>query len=363
MAKLAEIFKTFGQEYMQMFPNLPREHRKVIKAIQGCRSGELGVAIYQCQNCGEFHTVNRSCGNRHCPLCQYQKSQIWLEKQKARQLPGPYFMITFTLPEELREFIRGHQDIGYSALFKASSQALKILAKDQKFIGTDLPGFTGVLHTWGRQLTFHPHIHYIVPGGGLSSDKSEWLPSSPGFYVPVKALSRIFKAKFKEEMEKANLLDSIDPLVWRMDWNVNSQAIGESKACLTYLTPYIFKVAIGESKIVSVKDRIVTFKYQKHGSRRYRTMSLDVIEFIRRFLQHVLPSGFMKVRHFGFMSLNCKIPIEDIQAMVQNHLDTDISLCKENQQNEPKAYCPCCGGILIYLTSIIPISKPYMDSS
>ena len=234
MAKLAEIFKTFGQEYMQLFPNLPREHRKVIKAIQACRSGELGVAIYQCQNCGAFHTVNRSCGNRHCPLCQYQKSQIWLEKQKAHQLPGPYFMITFTVPEELRMFIRSHQELGYSALFKASSQALKILAKDQKFIGTDQPGFTGVLHTWGRQLTFHPHIHYIVPGGGLSSDKSGWLPSSPGFYVPVKALSRIFKAKLKKEMEKAKLLDSIDPLVWKVALNVNSLAIGESKASLTY---------------------------------------------------------------------------------------------------------------------------------
>jgi hypothetical protein len=239
-------------------------------------------------------------------------------------------MITFTLPEELREFIRTHQHIVYSALFAASSQALKILAKDQKFVGTDMSGFTGVLHTWGRQLTFHPHIHYIVPGGGLSSDKSGWLPSSPGFYVPVKALSRIFKAKLKKEMEKAKLLDSIDPLVWKVAWNVNSQAIGESKASLTYLTPYVFKVAIGERRIVSVKDRIVTFKYQKHGSRRYRTMSLDVMEFIRRFLQHVLPNGFMKVRHFGFMSPNCKIPIEDIQAMVRDNLDTDISPYKEN---------------------------------
>lgn len=207
--------------------------------------------------------------------------------------------------------------------------------------------------------------HYIVPGGGLSPDKSKWLSSSKGFYVPVKALSRIFKAKFKEEMKKAQLLDCIDPVVWGLDWNVNSQATGESKASLTYLAPYVFKVAIGENRIVSVKDRMVTFKYKKQGSRRYRAQSLNVIEFMRRFLQHVLPSGFMKVRHFGFLHPNCKISIDDIRTMVLEQLETKPRSDPEDdkEQNVPKAYCPHCGGILIYVNSVIPIYTSNMDSS
>jgi hypothetical protein len=168
MSKLKGIFENFGKEYIQTYPNLPKNHQKVIQAIIDCRSGNLGKTIYQCQGCGKVHVVNQSCGNRHCPMCQHQKSQNWLHKQQERMLPGPYFMITFTVPEELRPFLRSHQSAGYSVLFKASSEAIKRLARNRKFIGTDLPGFTGILHTWGRQLNYHPHIHYVVPGGGLS---------------------------------------------------------------------------------------------------------------------------------------------------------------------------------------------------
>ena len=152
------------------------------------------------------HLIDRSCGNRHCPQCQYHKSRQWLEAQLDRRLPGNHFLLTFTVPEQLRPFCRSHQEAAYGALFAASAGAIKKMAKDPRFIGADLPGFTAVLHTWGRQIQFHPHIHYIVPGGGLSKDRSEWLASRADFYLPVKALSPIFRAKFKEQMNKAGLL-------------------------------------------------------------------------------------------------------------------------------------------------------------
>ena len=211
MKAIAEIFQTYGPEYLKHYPNLPQAHKKVIDAITNCRSGQYGVSLYQCQSCRKTDLVNRSCGNRHCPNCQHHKTQKWLAKQLDRHLPGPHFMITFTVPENLRDFIRSHQRVSYEAMFRASSQALKLLAKDERFIGTNLPGFSAVLHTWGRQLHFHPHIHCLVPGGGLSKDRSGWLASRSDFYVPVRALCLIYHEKFKEQMKKAQLLPFIDP--------------------------------------------------------------------------------------------------------------------------------------------------------
>ena len=177
MTTIREIFTAFAPEYLERYLILPTSHRKVISAIQQCRSGHYGHSLSQCPSCGQQHRVNHSCGNRHCPQCQQHKTQQWLHHHLEHQLPGPHFLITFTVPETLRPFIRSHQRLAYHALFTASSEALKRLAKDARFIGTTLPGFTGVLHTWGRQLQYHPHIHYIVPGGGLSQERDAWLPS------------------------------------------------------------------------------------------------------------------------------------------------------------------------------------------
>lgn len=160
------------------------------------RTDHYGASIYQCTECGERHMVYRCCGNRHCPNCQHHKTRKWLQTQLDRQLPGHYFMITFTVPQNLRSFIRSNQRMGYSAMFAASSQTIKKLAADQKHIGADMPGFFGVLHTWGRQMPYHPHIHYIVPGGALSRTDGKWHCSRIDFFLPVKAMSKIFKAKF-----------------------------------------------------------------------------------------------------------------------------------------------------------------------
>jgi hypothetical protein len=259
MTTLRDIFNAFAHEYLERYPHLPLSHRKVIRAVQHCQSGHYGHSLSQCQSCGGQHRVNHSCGNRHCPQCQHHKTQQWLYHHLERPLPGPHFLITCTVPETLRPFIRSHQRLAYQALFKASSQALKRFAKDERFIGTDLPGFTGVLHTWGRQLQYHPHLHYIVPGGGLSKERSEWLPSRVNFFVPVKALSPIYRAIFKDHMRQAGLLEYIDPQVWNISWNVHSQATPHAHSAFTYLAPDVFRVAISNRRIVSRKDRTVTF--------------------------------------------------------------------------------------------------------
>jgi len=362
MTTLRDIFNAFAPAYLERYPNLPTAHRKVISAIQQCQSGHYGHSLYQCQRCGEHHRVNHSCGNRHCPQCQQHKTQQWLHHHLAKQLPGPHFLLTFTVPETLRPFIRSHQRLAYHALFQASSMAIKRLVKDPRFIGTDLPGFTGVLHTWGRQLQYHPHIHYIVPGGGLSADRSAWLPSSANFFVPVKALSSIYRAMWKEAIRTAGLLEHIDPQVWTVPWNVHSQAQPHGHSAFTYLAPYVFKVAISNHRLVSLTDRTVTFTYRKVGSARLRTTHLDGMEFLRRFLQHVLPDGFMKVRHFGFLHASCAIPLATIRLMImQGHP-------RNGQPTQPKppqplaARCPTCGAPMRVVMRVWTSPRAFVDT-
>jgi hypothetical protein len=247
-------------------------------------------------------------------------------------------------------------------MFHASSEALKRLATDERFIGTDLPGFTGVLHTWGTQLQYHPHIHYIVPGGGLSKDRTTWRPSRANFFVPVKALSPIYRAIFKEDMSQAGLLESIDPQVWNIPWNVHSQANPHSHTAFTYLAPYVFKVAISNSRIVCLKDRTVTFTYRKPGSARPRTTHLDAMEFIRRFLQHVLPDGFMKVRHFGFMNASSAIKPHTIRQMISLKIGATCQPAPP-QIDPPSTFsCPDCGGQLLVVTRVFPFQTAFFDT-
>jgi len=361
MGAITDIFRSFGPEYLDKYPEMPQQHRKVINAIINCRTGVYGAAIYRCKHCGQQHRIDRSCGNRHCPQCQYHKSRQWLRKQLDRQLPGQHFMLTFTIPKQLRPFCRSHQRAAYNAMFKTSAGAIKKLVKDPRFLGTHLPGFTGVLHTWGRMLPYHPHIHYIVPAGGLATDRKKWLPARNSFYLPVKALSKIFRAKFKSEMMALSLIDRINPDVWDVDWVVNCQAIGSPEASLKYLAPYVFRVAISDNRILAVENRQVTFCYRKSGSRRLRKTSLDVMEFISRFLQHVLPTGFMKVRHYGFMSATCTISCQELRNMVIACLKDLTLLFSDENPRQPVLIdsgpvCSHCGGRLVYLFSIIPLN-------
>src|SRR5512135_83055 len=320
MPTVADVLRRYGGQYLERFgATMPGEHKKVLHAITACRTGELGTVLYACQSCGEIHAIGRSCGNRHCPTCQHDKTKAWLEKQTDRLLPCPYFLVTFTLPAELRALARSHQRVIYAALFEASSEALRALAANPRFVGTDRLGFFGVLHTWGRTLEYHPHVHYVVPGGGLSADGSRWLPSRADFLVPAKALSIVFRAKFRDILRREGLLNLVAPAVWSRDWVVHSQATGDGRASLRYLAPYVFRVAIGDRRIVSCDDGKVTFAYRRVGSNRPRRMTLDAIEFLRRFLQHVLPAGFPNVRHYGFLSPSSATSIEAVRWLITLH--------------------------------------------
>ena len=356
MTSIREIFSTFGPEYLQRYgAAMPRTHRKVVDAIIACRTEACGIAYYQCDGCAEPSQFFRSCGNRHCPTCQHSKSQQWLQTQINRQLPGHHFLITFTLPEQLRRFVRQNQRAGYSALSKASSDAIKKLALDQKHIGGDLPGFFGVLHTWGRTLQYHPHIHYVVSGGAIRSCDGSWHPSRMDFFLPIQALSTIFRAKFRDLMKQAKLLDRIPPGVWQIAWNVNCQAVATSEATLKYLAPYVFKVAISNSRIVGLQDRTVLIRYRKPHSERSRVLRLDVMEFIRRFLQHVLPTGFMKIRYYGFMNPNCAVSLERIRGLIE--LSYGFALDMPVPEIEPprRSTCPTCGGLLQFRSTLPPL--------
>jgi hypothetical protein len=355
MGAIAEIFREHGPRYLETFgEKIPAQHRKVIEAIIACRTEACGITVYGCGQCEQATVVFRSCGNRHCPTCQNHKTRQWLEKQLDRELSGHHFMVTFTVPEQLRRFMRSHQRAGYNALFSTSSSALKKLAADDEFVGGDTPGFFGVLHTWGRQLDYHPHLHYIIPGGAFDKKSGHWHSSRPDLYVPVAALSKIFKAKFRDEMKKANLYNQINPIVWKLDWNVNCQAVGNSEGSLKYLAPYVFKVAITDSRIVKVENNRVIFRYKKQKSSCWRTTSLEVMEFIRRYLQHVLPTGFMKIRYYGFMGSGSSVTLDDIRAAIELSLDIFVAGRPARKQERTSAYCPHCGGKLEYWYSISP---------
>jgi hypothetical protein len=356
MGTIQQIFLSHGARYLARFAaRMPAEHQKVIEAIMGCRTPASGALLYGCESCAQAQLLPRCCGNRHCPSCQQSKAYAWLTRQLEQRLPTHHFMLTFTVPQQLRAFIRSHQRLAYAALFQSSAGAIKKLAPDPKYLAADTPGFFGVLHTWSRQLYFHPHIHYVVPGGALSSEDDRWHACSPGFYLPVHALSKIFRAKFRDAMGQAGVLAEIPAELWSLHWNVHCQALGSGQGALNYLARYVFKVAISDSRIVRFDDNQVVFRYRKPHSNRLRTMALPIFEFMRRFLQHVLPTGFMKVRYYGFVSPSFCMPLDEIKARVE--MAHGFALHDPHTGSEPPAppaplCCRLCGGRLRYQRAI-----------
>ena len=343
MTTIGAIFTAYAPQYLARFPHLPTAHRKTVSAVLPCQRGPDGHRLSQCQDCGGQHRVNHACGNRHCPQCQHHPTQQWLHRHLEKHLPGPHVLITCTVPETLRPLMRSHQPLAYAALLNASSHALKRLATDERCIGTHLPGCTGVLPPWGRQLQSHPHIHSLVPGGGLSNDRTAWLPSRDTFFVPVKALSPIYRAVFTQEMANAGLLGRIDPKVWNTAWHVHSQAHPNGATSFKYLAPSVFKVAISNSRLISLTERTVTFTYRTPGSARPRTTQLDAIACIRRVLQHVLPEGFMQVRHFGCMHANCAIPTDTLRRIILRQHPVALKAPEVEAPAPRVAACPPCG--------------------
>lgn len=357
MVELAEVFRRCGPQYRETFgDNMLPSHRQTMGAIERCRTAALGGHIYHCQECDETQYQYHSCRNRHCPKCQNDKAQQWLEKQQDILLPVPYFLLTCTLPGELRRLARSHQKLFYDLLFRTSAEAAQRLAGDPRFVGGQI-GMVGVLHTWGRILSYHPHIHYLVPAGGLGADGQTWLPARKNFLLPVKALSRIFRAKFRDALRKTNCFADVPAEVWRQEWIIHCQPVGSGLAALKYLAPYIFRVAISNSRILKLADGKVTFRYRTSDTGKLRVCILPAEEFIRRFLQHVLPKGFVKVRYYGFLSSGLRRRLATLRQRLRDLpadqlpssgvADTDTP--DQSPDVAPPGHsvlCPSCGQVM-----------------
>ena len=301
MLEVADIFRLHGPAYRQKFGDrmLP-SHRRAMQDIETCRTESLGGQLYFCKQCQAQRYSYHSCKNRHCPKCQNDQANDWLAAQHNLLLPTHHFLVTFTLPAELRPLARSHQKTIYNLLFRASSAALQQLAQVPRFVGARL-GMVGVLHTWTRQLLYHPHVHYIVTGGGLTDD-GRWRSSRKDFLVPVEALSPIFRAKFRDALKLTELFIQVPPRVWRKDWVVHSEPVGSGTQAFQYLAPYVFRVAISNNRLRSLQQGAVTFSYKESATDQLKLCTLSAEEFIRRFLQHVLPPRFIKVRYYGLLS-------------------------------------------------------------
>ena len=325
-------------------------HNRAMDDIVKCRTPALGGQVYQCPDCHEIDYSYHSCMNRHCPKCMNDQAEEWLQNQKKSLLPVLYFLVTFPLPAELRKPARSHQKLLYDIAFKASSQAMQKLARDPKYIGGDI-GSMGVLHTWKRDSNYHPHVHYLVPAGGISEDRTKWLPCKNHFFLPVKALSKIFRAKFRDALKQKDieLFNQVPARVWRKDWVVHCKPAGTGKQVLKYLAPYVFRVALSNRRLVKLENDQVTFRYKDSKTQKWRTMALPVFKFISRFLQHVLPRGFKKVRHYGFLSSKHKKTL----ALLKYILGTvEVDPDEESTQEQPEHICPKCGKEMVFVGTI-----------
>jgi len=352
MTELADVLAQHGPQYHAQFGDrmLP-SHRQAMQAIERCRTPALGGHIYTCEACGEIQYHYHSCRNRHCPKCQNDKAYRWLEKQHDLLLPVPYFLLTFTLPGDLRTIAYRHQQLVYDLLFRASAQAVQYLARDERLVGGQV-GMVGVLHTWGRNLSYHPHIHYLVPGGGVATDGT-WKPSRKNFLLPVRALSRVVRAKFRDALRKADpdCFAQVPTAVWQKGWVVHCQPVGSGQHALKYLAPYIFRVAIGNKRILKLSDGKVTFRYRTTDTGKLRNCILPAQEFIRRFLQHILPRGFVKVRYYGFLCSGLRQRLaalhRQLHALSADASPVQLSDDQDNQDttlsSKSLVLCPACG--------------------
>ncbi len=357
MIELAEIFRRHGAAYREQYGKrmLP-SHRRAMRDIEHCRTDALGGHVYRCGNCEQIRYSYHSCKNRHCPKCQHADAEAWLHRQEQLRLPIPYFLLTFTLPGALRGVARRHQKCLYRLLFRASAAATQQLARDPRLVGGQI-GLIGVLQTWSRDLGYHPHVHYLVPGGGLAEDGRSWVSSKSSFFLPVKPLGILFRAKFRDRLRKTDWYEQVPEEVWRQDWVVHCQPVGNGVAALKYLAPYVFRVALSNRRIRRLAGDQVTFEVRDSQSGAMRTCTLPAEEFMRRFLQHVLPRGFVKVRYYGFLSPGKRKVLGAIRRLLGCYN------LKKLSQDLAKSMglvlrCPSCGSEMRWVHAIRPQSRP-----
>jgi hypothetical protein len=337
-------------DYEGQYP-LTYQQSKAVKAIINCRTEQLGSHIMHCNNCDHKEVHYNSCRNRHCPKCQGAKQEQWVEKLKQQLLPCRYFHVVFTIPDQyLNNIIYSNQQIMYDILIKSASYALKQVAANPAFLGAKT-GCLAVLHTWGQNLLFHPHVHMLVPAGGLSEDKWEWIESGKKFFVPVKALSKIFRGKFVSMLEDAyenNEVTGIENFkklkdqLYLKNWNVYcKKTFGGPGQVITYLGRYTHKIAISNSRVLGMSESKVQFRWKDYRGKQYKwkVMELETIEFVRRYLLHILPNNFYKIRYYGLFAVACR--------------QTDLNQCLlllgvegKEEEHEPKVktvcQCPRC---------------------
>ncbi len=358
--ELAGIFRQYGEAYRKAHKP-PLEQLRVMRAVEVCRTSALGGHAGKCGQCDYIHISYNSCRNRHCPKCQNTERAKWLEARKAELLPVEYFHVVFTIPEELARIAFHNREIVYGILFRAASETLLTIARDPNHLGAEI-GFFAVLHTWGQNLQHHPHIHCVVPGGGLSPDYERWMSCKPGFFLPVRVLSRLFRRLFLEAVDEAfaegklqfhgeleSLADRsafaqyLAPLRGK-EWVVYSKPpFGGPQQALEYLGRYTHRVAISNERLLAVRDGEVTFQWKdyrhkhKHNS---RAMTLASDEFIRRFLIHTLPAGFQRIRHFGFLA--------------NRHRKEKLELCRKLLETPATELLPNAMQCLILLAALTP---------
>jgi ssDNA-binding Zn-finger/Zn-ribbon topoisomerase 1 len=374
--EVADIFRAHGPAWREAKAgHVSLGQLKVMSAIENCRTAALGGHVARCENCSHTQISYNSCRNRHCPKCQGAAAKEWLAEREAELLPVPYYHVVFTLPAAIADIAYQNKAGIYNLLFKASAETLTTIAADPKHLGARI-GVLSVLHTWGSALTHHPHVHMIVPGGGISLDGEKWVSCRPGFFLPVRVLSRLFRRLFLEKLVAAHqagelqffgnhaaLTDAqafaayLAPLR-NSEWVVYSKRpFGGPKEVLRYLARYTHRVAISNRRLIALDDNGVTFKwkdYRIEGCERYKVMTLVTSEFIRRFLIHVLPDGFHRIRYYGLLASTTRaeniararellaVPILPIEAI------KDASTEAAEPQT-PEHPCPCCGGRMIII--------------
>lgn len=305
LIEVADVLRQFGPGYLDKFGGrmLP-SHRRAIQDIMACRTAALGGHLWHCEECGQTFYVYHGCRNRSCPACHTRQTQEWLAARTAELLACPYYHLTVTIPEGLRAVFRANQLLAYGLLMKTAAAAVLELAADPRYVGA-LVGLLAVLHTWTGRMDYHPHVHLLATGGGAQEDESGkvlWRPSGEDFFVPVRALSRLVRGKLHAVMARDHpqLHAQIPPKVWKNEWVANCLYWGQGEsAVLDYLARYVFRVALTNRRIVAMDQETVTFRWKDRKGKCWRTCRLDGEEFLRRFLQHVLPRGFHKVRYYG----------------------------------------------------------------
>lgn len=319
MVELADIFRHAGPAYRQAFAGrIPPSHLRAMEDIVRCRTPALGGSLYACDDCGALDYAYHSCRNRHCPKCQEDRAQSWLERLRSRLLPCHHYLLTFTLPAPLRTLARSHQRVVYAILLREAAAAVQSLADDPTWVGGRL-AILALLHTWSRTLAYHPHAHLLVTAGGLSPDGTAWIqPAHPRFLVPGYMLSEVFRAKVHAALAQAGLDRQVDPDVWTTRWTVHVQQIGTGQHAALYLSRYIYRVALTNHRIERFEHGRVTFRYTHARTHETRRMILPAHHFIGRFLQHVLPRRFAKVRYFGLLSPTSRQDLQRARYLLES---------------------------------------------